>query len=276
MEKLKLVLCDIDGTIVNEAREFSDLTRTVMQRLHKNGVRLGIASGRTVDDIKHSTSGWNLGFDWDVCIGLNGIELWDGIQNQYHHFYDMEPAVIKEAMDEFAKEFEYNPFIYRNNVLISGKPDPIMEMSAVHAGMKHEVAKDLSVFWAEPTSKVMLRIKDENVMPLMEKYVEEHPSPNYKAFKTQPTLLEVCDRRVSKALPFEMLCAENDFEIENIAAFGDTSNDNEMLKAAGLGVCLLNGSDDTKACADMITEIDNENDGWAHFMLKHFPEETKE
>lgn len=29
-------------------------------------------------------------------------------------------------------------------------------------------------------------------------------------------------------------------------AFGDTSNDNDMLKVAGCGVCMINGTDDTK------------------------------
>ena len=49
-------------------------------------------------------------------------------------------------------------------------------------------------------------------------------------------------------------------------AFGDTSNDNEMLKVAGCGVCMINGTDDTKACANAITTYDNDHDGLAIYL----------
>ena len=38
---------------------------------------------------------------------------------------------------------------------------------------------------------------------------------------------------------------------------------------AGIGVCLLNWTDDTKACADFVTEYDVEHDGFAHFIKKN-------
>ena len=56
---------------------------------------------------------------------------------------------------------------------------------------------------------------------------------------------------------------------ESVASFGDTSNDNEMLKISGLGVCLANGSDDTKRIADVITEYDNNHDGLARYIKEN-------
>ena len=52
-------------------------------------------------------------------------------------------------------------------------------------------------------------------------------------------------------------------------AFGDTTNDNEMLKMAGWSVCLKQGSDDTKACADVITDYTNDEDGFGRYILDH-------
>ena len=49
-------------------------------------------------------------------------------------------------------------------------------------------------------------------------------------------------------------------------AFGDTSNDNDMLKVAGCGVCMINGTDDTKASANAITKHDNDHDGLAIYL----------
>ena len=47
---LKLLVADIDGTVVNEPREMMPVTRAVLNDLHKRGVLLGIASGRPIGE----------------------------------------------------------------------------------------------------------------------------------------------------------------------------------------------------------------------------------
>lgn len=47
------------------------------------------------------------------------------------------------------------------------------------------------------------------------------------------------------------------------------TNDISMLQVAGVGVCMLNGSEDAKAAADLITEKSVEDEGWADFVEKH-------
>ena len=42
-----------------------------------------------------------------------------------------------------------------------------------------------------------------------------------------------------------------------IAAFGDSNNDIEMLRAAGLGVAVGNALDNVKAVADYVAAADN-------------------
>ena len=56
---------------------------------------------------------------------------------------------------------------------------------------------------------------------------------------------------------------------EQIVAFGDTTNDNSMLEQAGWGVCLLNGSNDTKAIADEITKHTCSEDGFANYVEEY-------
>lgn len=90
------------------------------------------------------------------------------------------------------------------------------------------------------------------------------------AFKTQPTMLEFQDPRVNKGLGVQMYCKANNIDIHDVICFGDMSNDNGMMSLPGPSVCLLNGSDDTKALANYITEYDNEHDGLGHWMIDHF------
>ena len=57
-------------------------------------------------------------------------------------------------------------------------------------------------------------------------------------------------------------------DLNDCMAFGDTTNDNEMLKICN-GVCMKNGSEDTKRCAKIITDIECDDDGFSDFIEKH-------
>ena len=54
--------------------------------------------------------------------------------------------------------------------------------------------------------------------------------------------------------------------VEDTCAFGDMTNDISMLEAAGIAVCMLNGSDDAKAVSDIITDKTVDEDGWTVFV----------
>ena len=44
---------------------------------------LGIASGRPVDDISFHLKKWDLPFDFDVLVGLNGCEVQNNVTGAY-------------------------------------------------------------------------------------------------------------------------------------------------------------------------------------------------
>ena len=52
--------------------------------------------------------------------------------------------------------------------------------------------------------------------------------------------------------------------------FGDMENDIGLLREAGWGVCLINGSDATKAVAQAITEYSVEEDGVGKYLEMHW------
>ena len=53
---------------------------------------------------------------------------------------------------------------------------------------------------------------------------------------------------------------------EESIAFGDNYNDVDMLRAAGLGVCMANGPEEVKAAADAVTPKTNEEEGLAQYL----------
>lgn len=268
MKDIRLILCDIDGTLAVTGQPLSDRTRDVLNRLHDHGIMIGIASGRSVpQQLKYVAKRWNLDWEFDLLIGMNGCEMWDEHKQAFSNHMLLKKEWIKEIID-LMEPFDLNPFMYYHDVMLCLREDEAILKSSQRNEVKVQMAKDLSEFYAEENGKIMFRMKPEQ-MPEIEAYVEQHASPYYHGFKTQRNLIEFADRRISKAVAMLSYCKENNLSIDQVMAFGDMSNDKEMLKEAGWGVCLLNGADDTKACADEITEKTCADDGFADYVEKN-------
>lgn len=268
MKDLKLVICDIDSTLVDSKRNLMPTTRETIEKLHENGVYFGIASGRPLDELQRYAKIWGLSFEFDFVIGMNGSELWDNIHQKEYSYFKLKKEWIKEII-EFMRPFKSNYFIYYHDKLLAKGIDDMMIKSAHTSDKEIVVAKSDADFYQEENAKIMFRVT-EDIMPEIEAYVEAHPNENYNGFKTQTILMEFADKRINKSYALKKICEMNDFELENVAAFGDTTNDNEMLEVSGLGVCMINGSDDTKAVADDITLKSNNEDGVGDYLRTHF------
>ena len=273
IQELEFLIADIDGTLVNEPRDMMPLTAAVLSDLHQRGVKIGIASGRPLGRqiYRMARDSWHLDFDADCFIGMNGGQLRDGIQDSYSEFYKLEPDAIKKAFELMqASGIDANPFIYIGEDMLSLKRDEMMTASMKRHNIRCDLVNDISDFWKEPTAKILFRLAKEEDMPRLEAYLAKNADSSVAFFKTQPTMMEFQDRRVNKGIAMRAFCENNSIPIDRVMAFGDMTNDNEMLKEAGWSVCLCNGSDDTKACADVITEYDNNHDGFGHYMIDHW------
>lgn len=270
IKNIKLLVADIDGTLVNEERDMMPLTRAVMNDLHQRGILLGIASGRPVGPhLYEQKDGWRVNFDYDMWIGMNGNQVYDVHKDTFEKFYELAPVTIEKIIT-FMKPIHANPFIYIGEDMMSEDIDDEMYASMQRHHIICTKVEKTSDLWAHSTEKILFRLKDAAEMPDAEKLAGEHPSTEYTAFKTQPTMLEFQDPRVNKGLGLERYCLQNSIPLDEVIAFGDMSNDNGMMTTAGWSVCLKNGADDTKALADAITEYDNDHDGLGHYMIDHW------
>ena len=73
-----------------------------------------------------------------------------------------------------------------------------------------------------------------------------------------PAGIEVIDEKCSKGEALEWLCAHLGIDVADSVAFGDSSNDAEMIRAAGTGVAMANASEQLKQAADMIAPANDE------------------
>ena len=79
---------------------------------------------------------------------------------------------------------------------------------------------------------------------------------------SQANSLEISPKSVSKGIALEDLCGLLGIPIERCIAVGDSGNDLEMLRAAGLGIAMGNASPDAVDASD-VTVADNNHGGCA-------------
>ena len=93
-------------------------------------------------------------------------------------------------------------------------------------------------------------------------------SKSFSSFFSCSEYLEYTLKGADKGNGVRFLSDYLNISIDNTIACGDERNDISMLKAAGLGVCMINGNEEAKRAADYITKKNNNNGGIAEVINK--------
>jgi S-adenosylmethionine:tRNA ribosyltransferase-isomerase len=119
--------------------------------------------------------------------------------------------------------------------------------------------------------KMTVNFKEKDGVLLWEKEIKERLSkefPELVIVKGVPTNLEITEAGATKGAAILHLGELLGIKREEIMVCGDSQNDIEMIRSAGLGVAMGNATDEVKAAADYIT-LTNDEDGVAA-VIKQF------
>ena len=265
MEKVSLVIADIDNTLVEKHKDISIRTADVIKRLRHEGISFGLASGRSCQQLMILCDKWNI--KADMLIGLNGSEIYD--EDGLEKLYELDSVSIKEIL-EIMSPFDTTFSIRRNGISIVNKMDQRIKSSSnyIKNGVPTHIAEDLSEFYAGSAPKIGFRVSEE-IMPDIEKRAAQFPSEKYIGFKTERTMFEFTNSSATKGNALLYYCRKHQMPVSEVWAFGDMSNDNDMLIKSGRGICMLNGDEETKKAADAVSEYDCSHDGFARYIEMH-------
>lgn len=265
----KAIVSDIDLTITRRDHTTSQRNIDAIINARKAGYLFGLASGRPLEDIINKHLDWNIQEQFDFIIAWNGCQLYDKKTNKEYHYNYLQPNELKEII-EFMSQFNCSVNIYKPNIYMTDRESNRAWYSAFRNKRTLYVEEDIQKYYDEESGGIMFRTTEED-MPLIEKQIQEHINSknlSYFGFKTQPDLMEFANINCNKGTGLQKYCELTGIKIDEIIGFGDTSNDNEML-AMCYGVAMINGSEDTKACAKTLTHLDVDEDGFADYIEKH-------
>ena len=249
MEKLKnikLIASDIDGTLINSKGECTPRTVEAIAKARKQGIKFAICSGRPISGIKPLLKGWNLEDNCDYIVGMNGGEILNREQNKYVQSYTLDEKTIKELIKLYEDEGHIASFYDESGLHVSRMSEDVERVAARTA--TPVFVSDINEMTKGPQPKLMI-ILDPNRMEEVEAFYEKTKDDRYIGIKTAVDLFEMNNPLLAKDVGVSVIATQMGIEVDNIVAFGDTSNDVEMLKYVPHSVCMSNGSQDAKDVA---------------------------
>ncbi len=270
IRKLTALFCDIDGTLTLEGGQLMPKTRQALERLHQEGVLIGIASGRPVDSrILSKASDWGLSFAFDAVIGMNGGELWDRFHDGVGKYHLLKKECTREILS-FLDGLDINAYIFEDgyDCIAALRMDEAMK-ETIRQNNAHVVIGGIDRLCEKDTGKLEVRYRTDDEETVMN-VVSAHHSKEWTAVRTYTGTVEFIDPAVNKGLALKEFAKRNNIPAEEIMGIGDMDNDIGLVRDAGWGVCMINGSEKTKAAADDITEYDVLHDGVGEYLEKNW------
>ena len=230
------------------------------------GVAFGIATGRPTESVLRTLTTEQILPYVDVVVTNNGVTWLDRLDNVESETYTLK---MSSAIEIFSKLSHLNVSfaIYDERYLYTNKiNDGIVRLSGFH--QLEPYICDISEVKKDRIHKFILSI-DAADMPKLEFLAKSFPTQEYHGFMTQTDLYEFVDNRVTKALAIDRYAKKYGYGLDQVMAFGDTSNDIAMLRDVGLGICMANGTDDAKIVSKDFA-LSNEEDGVARYLIEYF------
>lgn len=252
---IKLVVADMDGTLLNSNKELSPKLFPIIERLHEKGIKFAVASGRQY---------YNLLKIYDVMqskmtfIAENGAIVFD--QGKNISYSEMAYEAIEEILNKVSEiEGAYPVLCGLESAYIQENLGANFEQ---HVGMyyaRYERVTDLLAA-AKKDRICKVAIYDEtdaerNTYPKLEKMGDK-----YKITVSGHEWVDLVNPTVNKGVAIKKLQKEIGITEAETMAFGDYLNDYEMMQSSYYSYAMANAHPDIKVVANF-EALSNDEDG---------------
>ena len=260
--KYKLLVLDVDGTLLNDEREISKRTLAALLKVQQMGVRIVLASGRPTYGLMPLAKTLELGNYGGFVLSYNGCQIIKAQNGEILFERRINPEMLP-YLEKKARKNGFAIFTYHNDTLITDSPDnEYIKNEALLNNLKIIREDEFSTAIDFAPCKCMLVSDKEEALIELEQHWEKRLAGTLDTFRSEPYFLEVVPCGVNKANTLGALLEHLGVTREEVIAVGDGVCDVTMLQLAGMGVAMGHSQDSVKVCADYVT-ASNEEDGVA-------------
>lgn len=260
--KYKLLVLDVDGTLLNDEREISKRTLAALLKVQQMGVRIVLASGRPTYGLMPLAKTLELGNYGGFVLSYNGCQIIKAQNGEILFERRINPEMLP-YLEKKARKNGFAIFTYHDDTLITDSPDnEYIKNEALLNNLKIIREDEFSTAIDFAPCKCMLVSDKEKALIGLEQHWEKRLAGTLDAFRSEPYFLEVVPCGVNKANTLGALLEHLGVTREEVIAVGDGVYDVTILQLAGMGVAMGHSQDSVKVCADYVT-TSNEEDGVA-------------
>ncbi|RGM46184.1 MULTISPECIES: Cof-type HAD-IIB family hydrolase [Bacteroides] len=265
--KYKLLVLDVDGTLLNNAREISNRTLAALLKVQQMGVRIVLASGRPTYGLMPLAKTLELGNYGGFILSYNGCQIIKAQNGEILFERRINPEMLP-YLEKKARKNNFAIFTYHDDIIITDTPENEYIISeAVLNNQKIIKEDEFSTAVDFPPCKCMLVSNDEEALIVLEDHWRRQLNGTLDVFRSELYFLEVVPCGIDKANTLGALMEKLNIKREEVIAIGDGVCDVTMLQLAGMGIAMGHSQDSVKVCADYVT-ASNEEDGVAQAVEK--------
>lgn len=274
---IRLVACDLDGTLLNDEKNISERNIKAIHLLEEHNVDFLICSGREINSVSQLKEKYNLKFE---AILLNGALYIDK---------EEKPVIAKTIEDDAVRQIirifdEYGCDFTVQTLHGIRSRHTYEEMIDIYANHMVEIG------WARDVKQAYEKMGDVNFFIGNEKFesveellpngvlkIENHQNHNpdithdiNEELKKIPGIsivyyssgnVEITDISATKGATLKEVAKLKHLGMDEVMPFGDEGNDYSMLSIFPNSVAMCNGSDEVKKVAGRISQFSNTEDG---------------
>ena len=260
--KYKLLVLDVDGTLLNDAKEISKRTLAALLKVQQMGVRIVLASGRPTYGLLPLAKTLELGNYGGFILSYNGCQIINASNGEILFERRINPEMVT-YLEKKARKNNFPIFTYHDDTIIANSPDnEYIQKEALLNNLQiiHEEEFSIAIDFAP--CKCMLVSDNEEELQALEEHWKRRLNGALDVFRSEAYFLEVVPCGIDKANSLGVLLEQLEVKREEVIAIGDGVCDVTMLQLAGMGIAMGHSQDSVKVCADYVT-ASNEEEGVA-------------
>jgi Cof subfamily protein (haloacid dehalogenase superfamily) len=262
-KNIKLLLADVDGTLVTQDKILTEQAIAASRDLHAAGITLALTSGRPPRGMSMLIAPLKLegaiaGFNGGVFVNpdMSVIES---------HKLDLKTAkeTLQLILDQGLDAWLYT----EKEWLIRDAKAPHVARETWTVKFDAKVVSEFTDAQLADAVKIVGVSDDLDKVAACEKLAQQKLGDRASAARSQPYYLDVTNPEANKGGVVLMLAKLRNIRPEEIATIGDMPNDVLMFKKSGLSIAMGNSSDEVKSQASEVTDS-NQDEGFAKAVRK--------
>ena len=250
LRDFRLVVFDIDGTLLPRGEVLSDLTRATLLALRENGLDFTLATGKSLPATRPLADELGINLPLVLCNGA----LIQTRQGKILHRTSL-PLEITHQVIELCERRKQDVVVYMDDRLyVRQMTDNMRPICGNVACGLFEVGSwdNLGESLALTNKCVAVDTRPQKTLEALEEEFRRLVGERADVIRSSQELLEVMPRNVDKASGLRKLGDLLRIPMRQIMAFGDYDNDAAMLSTAGLGVAVAGASPAAVEAADVM------------------------